>query len=135
MPLLLDTDYAELEERGLEYVEDEAKRFLVFPKYPLPEGLYHEKTCEVLVIIPSNYNQGGIDMLWTHPHLTRLDGKAVPKMNVPGGGDNRQFAGKEYCRWSRHWNHAPVAWRAGKDNIVTILRRISWALGNPDANK
>ncbi len=132
MPLLLDTDYAQLEERGLSYLEDDAQGFLILPSYPLAEGLYHENACDVLVIIPKNYNQGGIDMLWTYPNLTRLDGKAIPKMNRPGGGDNRTVDGKEFCRWSRHWNHAPVVWRPGKDNIVTILRRVSWALGNPD---
>lgn len=135
MPLLLDTDYAEILERGLDYVEDEAQRFLVLRNFLLPEGLYHEKTCDVLVIIPQNYNQGGIDMFWTFPHLTRNDGKPIPAMNRPGGGDNRTFDGKEFCRWSRHWNHAPVIWKPGKDNVVTILGRIVWALGNPDAKK
>ena len=134
MLLLLDTDYAELQERGLSYLEDGALRFLILLDYPLRDGLYHEKNCDVLVIIPQNYNQAGIDMFWTHPHLTRVDGKTIPNMNAPGGGDNRTFNGKEFCRWSRHWNHTPVLWRAGKDNVVTILNRITWALNNPDAN-
>lgn len=135
MPLLLEGDYAELKERGLDYVEDEANRFLVLRNYPLPQGIYHEKTCDVLVIIPQNYNQAGIDMLWTYPHLTRLDGQSIPKMNQPGNSQNRTYDGKEFCRWSRHWNHPPVLWRAGTDNVVTILRRIAWALNNPNANK
>lgn len=135
MPLLLDTDYAALKERGLSYVEDEVHRFLVLRNFPLPETLYHEKACDVLVVIPQNYNQAGIDMFWTHPHLTRLDGKAIPKMNKSGGGDNRTFDGKEFCRWSRHWRHPSVQWRAGKDNADTILARIVWALNNPNADK
>lgn len=135
MPLLLDTDYAALEERGLFYVEDEAHRFLVLQKFGLPESLYHENACDVLVIIPQNYNQSGIDMLWTHPHLTRLDGEPIPRMNKPGGGDNRTFHGKEFCRWSRHWKHPSVQWHPGKDNILTILARIVWALNNPNAEK
>lgn len=135
MPLLLDTDYAELQERGLTYLEDDSQRFLILLGYPLPNGLYHEKSCDVLVIIPQNYNQAGINMLWTFPHLTRVDGKEIPRMNRPGGGDNRNYGGKEFCRWSRHWDHAPVLWRAGKDNVVTILRRIAWALNNPDAKR
>lgn len=133
MALLLDADYAQLEEQGLAYLEDEANRFLVLPGYPLPEGLYHQKSCDVLVIMPTNYNQAGIDMLWTYPQLTRLDGKPIPQTSRPGEGDNRTFDGREFCRWSRHWNEPRVAWRAGKDNIVTILHRIRWALGNPDA--
>jgi len=135
MPLLNDTDYVELKERGISYFEDEEQRFLILPDYLLPDGLYHEKSCDVLVIIPQTYNQSGIDMLWTHPHLTRIDGKAIPNMAGPGYNDNRIYKANEFCRWSRHWNHAPVAWRAGKDNVFTILHRITWALNNPDANK
>lgn len=135
MPLLLDTDYAQLAERGLDYIEDGSQRFLVLRNFLLPEGRYHEKTCDVLVIIPPNYNQGGIDMLWTFPHLSRIDGRPIPKMNRPGGGDNRFFEGKEFCRWSRHWNEPAVTWRPGKDNVETILRRLIWAFGNPDAQK
>jgi hypothetical protein len=133
MPLLLDADYAELEEQGLAYREDTGNRFLVLPGYPLPEGLYHQTNCDVLVIIPSNYNQAGIDMLWTFPYLTRLDGKAIPQTSRPGEGDNRSFEGREFCRWSRHWKEPRVAWRPGTDNVATILHRIRWAFGNPDA--
>lgn len=135
MPLLLDTDYQEIEECGLAYLEDEARRFLILPGYPLPDGLYHEKNCDVLVVIPQNYNQAGIDMLWTYPHLKRVDGKVIPNVSGPGDRYNLAYDGKEFCRWSRHWNLAPVLWRAGKDNVVTILRRIAWALNNPDAKK
>lgn len=135
MPLLLDTDYAELEERALAYVEDEVQRFLVLLDYPLPDGLYREEKCDVLVVIPANYNLGGIDMLWTYPHLTRTDGMAIPRMNRPAEGDNRTYDGKEFCRWSRHWTHPSVIWKAGKDDVVTILRRIEWALNNPDAKR
>jgi Prokaryotic E2 family E len=86
MPLLLDADYAELEEQGLAYREDAANRFFVLPNYPLPEGLYHQTHCDVLVIIPTNYNQAGIDMLWTYPRLTRVDGKPIPQTSGPGEG-------------------------------------------------
>ena len=135
MPLLLDTDYAHLTESGIDYVEDESLRFLVLRKFLLPEGHYYEKTCDVLVMIPPNYNQGGIDMFWTFPHLSKIDGTAIPAMNQPGGGDNRFFESKEFCRWSRHWNKPPVMWQPGKDDVETIIRRIVWAFGNPDAQK
>ena len=72
-------------------------------------------------------------MLWTHPRLIRADGKPIPRTNDPGGGDNRVFNGEEFCRWSRHWRQGPSVWKPGKDNIVTIFRRIEWALGNPEA--
>lgn len=133
MPLLLDTDYEELKARGLKIIEDEPNRFLVLPEYVLPDGLYRQKAGDILVVIPTNYNQGGNDMFWTYPRLVRADGKPIPATNDPGGGDNRAFAGKEFCRWSRHWQSGPSVWKPGKDNIVTILRRLAWALGNPDA--
>jgi hypothetical protein len=133
MPLLLDTDYEELKVRGLEFVEDEPSRFLVLSNYQLADGLYQQKTCDILVIVPQTYNRDGNDMLWTHPRLVRADGKPIPATCELGGGDNRVFNGKQFCRWSRHWQVGPAVWKPGKDNVVTILRRIEWALRNPDA--
>jgi hypothetical protein len=132
MSLLLDTDYEELTACRLEYVEDEPNRFLVLNNYLLVEGLYQQKSCDIFVVVPQNYNQDGNDMFWTCPRLVRADGKQIPATNELGGGDNRIFNGKEFCRWSRHWQGGSSVWKPGKDNIVTILRRIAWALGNPD---
>jgi Prokaryotic E2 family E len=133
MPILLDTDYEELKACGLEFVEDEPNRFLVLTNYQLPDGLYQDKSGDILVIVPQNYNQNGNDMFWTHPRLFRADGKQIPATNEPGSGDNRVYSGKEFCRWSRHWQNGSAVWKPGKDTVVTILRRIAWALGNPDA--
>lgn len=133
MPLLLDDDYHKLNELGISYVEDKGQRFLIFKNYPLPSGLYKNNQCDVLVMIPANYNQGGNDMFWTHPRLLRMDGKPIPQTNEYGGGDNRSFEGRDFCRWSRHWNQGSSYWRSGEDDVVTIQRRIEWALRNPDA--
>lgn len=133
MPLFLDEDYRALEERDVSFVEDETQRFFVMQGYKLPEGVYKQDCCDVLVVIPSNYPQAGNDMFWTNPRLVRADGKAIPQTNEPGGGDNRMFQGKEFCRWSRHWNHGSSVWRPGRDGIVTILRRLDWAFRRPDA--
>lgn len=133
MPLLLNSDYEELNQRGLSYIEDEGQRFLILPDYRLPDSLYQQAGADILVIIPKNYNQDGNDMLWTYPRLIRADGKPIPRTNNPSDGDNRTFNGKVFCRWSRHWRQGSSVWKPGKDNIVTILRRIEWALGNPDA--
>jgi hypothetical protein len=84
----------------------------------------------VLVVIPPNYPQAGNDMFWTHPHLHRADGRAI--LGV-GGGDGRCWNGREFCRWSRHWDgSASGAWRPGRDDIISIYRRIEWALKYPD---
>jgi hypothetical protein len=135
MALLFDEDYIALQERGFSYVEDEQQRFFIFKDYPLPGGLYTVDTCDVLVVIPTNYNQDGNDMFWTNPRLHRSDGKTIPNTQNIGEvyNDNRNFQGIEYCRWSRHWLHGtPSMWRPGRDNIISIQRRIEWAFRNPD---
>jgi hypothetical protein len=138
MNLLFDEDYDLLKNSGLEYVEDFSLRFLVIKNYPLSKGLYVYsglpiETVEVLSVIPLNYNMEGTDMLWTHPFLTRADGKEIPRTMQFGGGDPRFFEGKEYCRWSRHYPAG--SWKAKEDNVQKILGRIEWALKNPDAVK
>jgi hypothetical protein len=132
MALLLDGDYQKLSDRALEYEEDAAQRFFVFRSCALPERLYQVTTCDVLVVIPANYNQDGNDMFWTHPRLVRADGRPIPNTG-DSGGDSRVYRGTEFCRWSRHWPAGSAGqWRAGRDDIIAIQRRIHWALSHPD---
>lgn len=135
MSLLFPEDYTYLDSTGLRFVEDEAQRYLVIQNFPLPEGMYITTDTvpitqiEVLVIIPSNYNISGTDMLWTHPAITRTDKGSMPRVNGYGVGHNKKFMDKEYCRWSRHYDG--TSWKPKEDNIVKILARIEWALKNP----
>lgn len=131
MPLLLPEDYVELGEQGITFVEDAPNRFLVLKDFALANGIYVQAKCDTLVVIPPNYNHDGIDMLWTFPRLVRANGAPIPQTSGPGE-DSRTYNGNVFCRWSRHWNEPPVAWKAGKDNVVTILRRVTWALEHPD---
>ncbi len=133
MPLLLDEDYSDLKDRGLSYEESEQQRFFIFTQHRLLPGLYTVQTCDVLVVIPANYNQDGNDMFWSFPRLYRSDGNQIPATLDPGGGDSRVWKGREFCRWSRHWQSGSGVWRPGKDNIISIYRRIDWALRKPDA--
>lgn len=138
MALLFDEDYQIIKESGLEYEEDESQRFLLIKNFPLTPGLYvHSgaalEQVEILWVVPSDYNTSGGDMFWVHPALSRADGKEIPAAFGFGGGDARHFNGKEYCRWSRHWN-APT-WKPKVDNIQKVLGRIEWALRNPDAQR
>ena len=133
MALLLDSDYESVREAGLEYEEDAGQRFFVFLSIRLQERQYTVPACDVLVVIPPNYPQAGNDMFWTYPRLQRADGHPIQAVLDPGGGDNRFWKGREFCRWSRHWNpSSPGAWRPGKDGIMSIYRRIEWALRHPD---
>lgn len=131
MSLLLDEDYGKLDERGITFEEDEQQRFFIFTQFNLLEGLYTVAICDVLVFIPPNYNHDGNDMFWTNPRLQRSDGKQIPAVLEPGAGDNRIWNGKEFCRWSRHWQSGPGLWRPGRDEIISIYRRVEWALSNP----
>lgn len=134
MPLLLDEDYSKLKGRGIAVAEDENQRFVIFRSVSLPRDLYNVESCDVLVVIPPNYNQAGNDMLWTYPYLQRRDGKPIPAVLGPGGGDNRIWEGREHCRWSRHWNPPSLGiWRPGKDDVISIHRRVMWALEHPDS--
>lgn len=135
MPLLHNEDYKFLADKGLEYEESQSDHYLVLKNYPLPNEMYNVNRCDVLIIIPPNYNACGNDMFWTRPMLSRLDNKPIPSINKPSDNDNRQYGGKEFFRWSRHWNEAASAWKPNVDNIITILQRIEWALNHPDANK
>lgn len=132
MALLLPGDYKKLEERGITFEESEAQRFFIFTVFALPKGVYAVDRCDVLVIIPPNYNQAGNDMLWTNPRLVRASGQSIPASNEPGGGDNRTWNGREFCRWSRHWASGPSVWRPGRDDILSIYRRVKWAFEHPE---
>ena len=138
MALLFDEDYDTLTESGLQWEEDEDKRFLVIKNYPLPCNFYvHNgatiEQIEVLCVIPPDYNSNGGDMFWVNPALVRADGKAIPNAACFGGEDPRYYQNKEYCRWSRHFT--TDSWKPKVDNIQKVLGRIEWALKNPDANK
>ncbi len=134
MALLLDDDYAKLADRGIKYEEVEQQRFFIFTNFELTIGMYTVPQCDVLVVIPQNYNQAGNDMFWCSPFLLRADGVPIPQVLPPGGGDNRIYNGREFCRWSRHWNpQSHGVWRPGQDDIISIYRRVARALRNPGA--
>lgn len=135
MPLLRTAEYGRLAELALDHSEDEATRQLVLHDFNLPSGVYNVDACDLLVLIPPNYPDAGIDMFWTRPRLTRKDQKPIPQTSAPGDRHNRHFDGGEYCRWSRHWNTPQTRWRAGVDDIDSILRRLQWAFENSDADR
>ena len=98
-------------------------------------GIYNVDIASVLVVIPTNYPDAGIDCIWVSPHLTRKDGKGIPQTSAVGAGENHRHKGQEHCRWSRHWTNGQNAWKPGVSNIDTILRRLRWAFENPDADR
>ncbi|MEX0598159.1 MAG: E2/UBC family protein, partial [Candidatus Paceibacterota bacterium] len=138
MGLLLEEDYEYLKECGIEWEQDEAKRFFIFKRFKLQKGIYCKDSspldeADILVIIPPNYNTSGGDMFWTYPLLSRCDGNPIPQTSPPTT-HSKQHDGRIYCRWSRHWNK-PNAWEPKVDSVIKILGRIEWALKNPNADR
>ncbi|HEY9277000.1 MAG TPA: E2/UBC family protein [Methylotenera sp.] len=134
MAILTNEDYSKLEAMNLKYKEDNDKRFLVFLDFQLKPGLYQINSCDILVVIPETYPNAGNDMFWTNPRLQRTDGMVIPG-TIPAdqpeaNRDVRIFEGKIYERWSRHWNSGNQLWRAGKDEISTIVNRLTYVLAN-----
>jgi len=76
-----------------------------------PAG-YNVATVDVNVRIDAGYPDTQIDMVYFHPPLQRMDGRAIAAI-CP---DN--FNGKVWQRWSRHRTPANP-WRPGIDNLST----------------
>ncbi|MGZ8236270.1 MAG: E2/UBC family protein [Methylobacter sp.] len=134
MALLTEEDYSDLERMQLKFKEDDANRLLVFIDFDLVTGLYQVDRCNALVIIPPTYPAAGNDMFWTYPRLQRTDGLIIPGTIDPAlpdcQRDIRVFEEKTYDRWSRHWQVGNQIWRAGRDNITTIVNRLTYVLAN-----
>lgn len=137
MALLFESDYQFLTANGLQTMEDEEQRFLIFKDFRLPGGMYQSggqpvSAVDVLYIIPPNYNTEGGDMFWVSCRLERVDGVAIPNISGPGE-DSRTHQGVEYLRWSRHWHNRP--WQPKVDDIQKIVDRLTWAFQVPDAQR
>jgi len=134
MGLLSQSDYEELERMNVVFQEIESQRFLIFTEFPLPSETFSVSCCDILVVIPPAYPSQGNDMFWTWPRIERLDGKSIPgtiSSEIPTvNRDIRAVDGKVFERWSRHWNIGLQVWRAGRDNIVTIINRLTYALSH-----
>lgn len=134
MALLTEDDYSEIGRMQLKHKEAEAQRFLVFVDFRLQPGLYQVDQCDVLVIIPPTYPMAGNDMLWTYPRLLRADGRVIPGTIDPTNSSyqsvSQNYDGKVYDRWSRHWTSGNQVWRPGRDNITTIVNRLTYVLTN-----
>lgn len=131
--MLVEEDYHYLGEIDQAFEEDQNRRYLVLKDFKLPEGVYEASgnpisLVDVLIEIPSVYNNVGPDMFWTYPFLT-LSGGAIIKAATQGA-DPRMHDGKVFERWSRHWGKA--GWRPRQDNISAVVDRVNWAFRHPD---
>jgi hypothetical protein len=96
-----------------EAIRDGASQWLLIHDWKLPAG-YNFETCTLALLIPPNYSDSQIDMVYFQQHLSRRDGRVI------GALSNEQIAGATWQRWSRHrTNQNP--WRIGVDDIASHL--------------
>lgn len=115
---LPQTDIACLTERGIEYsVSAEANMTcIVFPGYPLPPG-YDRAASDLLLRLKPGFPDVPPDMWWFNPAIRLADGRAVQATEVV-----ERHLGKDWQRWSRHFNAGQ--WRSGIDSLESFLALI-----------
>lgn len=120
--LLLEEDIIFLESNHYTYdlIKEGNKQWLVIRDYLLPAGYQVERT-NIALLLPTNYPDTQIDMVYCFPFLERQDKKAIPRTQV-----RANISGKQYQGWSRHRTRNNP-WRRGIDNICTHLHCVdSW---------
>ena len=96
-----------------EALRDAATRWLIIHNWKLPAGYNHEQI-SLALLIPDNYSDSQIDMVYFRPPLARKDGRPI------GALSTQNIAGSEWQRWSRH-RTAANPWRPGIDDVASHL--------------
>lgn len=112
------TDIACLTERGINYsVSVEANMTcVVIPGYRLPAG-YDRATSDLLLRLQAGFPDVPPDMWWFSPAVRRSNGAVIPATEVI-----ERHLGKDWQRWSRHFNAGQ--WRSGVDSLESFLALI-----------
>jgi hypothetical protein len=121
---LPEDDREYLDARGLpwETVADGQNQWLLIHNFPIPEG-YNHRSVKAAIRITTNYPTAGLDMVYFHPSLARVDGIHIRAIEGTVVIDSLTFQ-----QWSRH-RTAANPWRAGLDNISTHLGLVEdWLL-------
>jgi hypothetical protein len=108
-----DEDY--LNGLGLpwEALLDANTRWLIIHDWYLPPGYGHSKV-SLALLIPGNYSDTEIDMVYFKPHLARADCRPI------GALSTMTIAGDVWQRWSRH-RTPRNPWRPGIDDVASHL--------------
>jgi Prokaryotic E2 family E len=115
---LPQSDITCLAERGIQYsISMEANMTcIVFPGYKLPTG-YNVAAADLLLRLQPGFPDVPPDMWWFNPAIRRADGRIVAATEV-----TERHLGKEWQRWSRHFNAGQ--WRSGIDSLESFLALI-----------
>lgn len=96
-----------------ETVKHGNKQWLIIHQWKLPPG-YNCETVTLGLLIPANYSDTQIDMVYFREHLARKDGRAI------GALANQDICGAQWQRWSRH-RTGQNPWRKGVDDVASHL--------------
>jgi hypothetical protein len=112
---LPESDEAYLQGLGLtwEALLEGASRWLIIHEWTIPAG-YNQGQVSIALLIPANYSDSQIDMVYFKQHLARTDGRPI------GALSTQQIGGVEWQRWSRHRTGANP-WRIRIDDVASHL--------------
>ena len=94
-------------------MNDNGSQWLLVHGWNIPPGHDHEQA-SLALLIPPNYPDSQIDMVYIRPALSRLDGHPI------GALSNQAIAGASWQRWPRH-RTAQNPWRPGQDDLGSHL--------------
>lgn len=120
--MLREIDKKFLDAAGYRYstYSEGANTLVVIENYELPVG-YDPETVELLLIVPSTYPDGQLDMWWVYPHVVFARSRAQPvnaQVQQAFAGYTPE-PGRQWQRFSRH-----PKWRPGVDSLTSYLRAI-----------
>ena len=99
-----------------EEVTENSLTGLLIRNYPLVDG-YTPKQSDLMLLIPSTYPAGSIDMFYFSPPVQRIDGVSIGTLS------NEEHFSRSWQRWSRHYE-----WKPGAHDIATHMAYIKNAL-------
>jgi hypothetical protein len=109
------TDEEYLDGVGLvwETVKDGQNQWLILRGWKIPLGYNHTAT-DLALLIPQNYSDSQIDMVYFRCLLARADGLVINNLSA------ETISGESWQRWSRH-RTGQNPWRAGVDDVASHL--------------
>jgi hypothetical protein len=96
-----------------ETVVDGGTRWLLIHGWQVPQG-YNRTHVTLALMIPANYADSQIDMVYFAEPLARSDGKAIPNLA------DQPICGATWQRWSRHRTQVNP-WRIAVDDVSSHL--------------
>jgi hypothetical protein len=108
-----DEDYLDGLALRWETIVEAQNQWLILRGWKTPAG-YNVGTVDLALLIPSNYSDSQIDMVYFTPHVSRLDGRGINNLS------DQLIAGAMWQRWSRHRTQQNP-WRPGIDDVASHL--------------